>query len=921
MLTFHLKQVIKFNLRNKSRLILAVLVIGIAISTMFTLNGLLDVFGNNVTTSVLAQAPNADFAITSISSPYIYNYSTLVSKIEKNDSLVTAVTPRYSMDGGVFLTDSQGNSVVVPATIIAINLTEENQMGLGSFTPQINSLGVDECLVVGSFGSQLLAQAQNTRISVSMHLTANLSVTHTLTIKSQVEQNKKFSSLNQNLIIIDYNTLNSFNLSTTATSLLGLFSDHNSFYSINSIDSINQNGVQRGTQIQNIIGYHYTVNLLILKALTASQTSLNGDRVLVNLIGLIVLILSTILIFSMMNSSFKDLTHEYGIYKSLGLKNKWIFLNAFWNSVVIGFLGIMVGFVLGFIFINYANSSLGAVNVLIDISPTTFLYILGVGILMILFSGLYPAYVVSKKDVLVSLDMSRAESTDFQGRVVSYRFKLLNLKNVFLGLVLLSVGVYSFVILPSLSHSGDLNLQTDVFILVLISALMGLIFIISGLFGPVLQNVISRVLSFFFPKVGFATNLFLRKSGNRNSSNAVIFAICLAFIFFLNVLIAVSFNGAIYNLQSQIGADAIINTPQVDGTSYSAEIYNYTESYSGIVSGFVTNSGFYNLIGSTVSVGDDINFNSFSPAIYGVTTNLPDALMNQIIAYPGSNFTAVGNNNTIVICGSLARALNLNIGDTLRLDVQSPIQANQLKYGKTLQVKVVAIMKSLQGIPSISDNIADAPTSPVFIGQQTWQNIVKANSGFNDTNHFIFDEQIHSIFIKDTGANLKNFENQIFIKFGSNANIIDYQDQLNGLERGLSVIENVLTLILSFSTIIALFAVISSTVSFINESKGEIAIMKALGIKERQITLIFMAESVIVCTTASLLGSIAGYLTGYLDYYPETLITSQPLELVLPPLFIIFTFGLVILFAILGSYFPARRVYKIDTIQNLTLKV
>ena len=326
------------------------------------------------------------------------------------------------------------------------------------------------------------------------------------------------------------------------------------------------------------------------------------------------------------------------------------------------------------------------------------------------------------------------------------------------------------------------------------------------------------------------------------------------------------------------------------------------------------------MIGSTVSVGDDINFNSYNPGIYGVSTNLPDALMNQIIAYPGSNFTAVGNNDTIVICGSLARALNLNIGDTLRLNVQSPIQTNQLKYGKSFEVKVVAIMVSLQGIPSISDNIADAPSSPVFIGQQTWQTIVKANSGFNDTNNFVFQQEIQSIFIKDKGADLHTFENQIFIKFGSKASVIDYQDQLNGLKRGLSLVENVLTLILSFSTIIALFAVISSTVSFINESKGEIAIMKALGIKGRQITLIFMAESVIVSTTASLLGSIAGYLTGYLEYYPASLATSEPLELVIPPAFIIFTFFLVILFAIIGSYFPARRVYKIDTIQNLTIK-
>ena len=494
---------------------------------------------------------------------------------------------------------------------------------------------------------------------------------------------------------------------------------------------------------------------------------------------------------------------------------------------------------------------------------------------MIVFSGLYPAYIVSKKDILVALDISKSESTDFQGRVESYRFKAVNLKNVLIGMVLLSAGLLLFVILPYINHSYDQTTISDVYISLLVASLIGFIFIISGLFGPLLQKGISWILTLLSPKIGFATKLLLRKSGNKNSSNAVIFAICLAFIFFLNVLIAVSINYAIFNLQSQIGADAIINTPQINGQSYSEEVYNFSSTYPGLVTGFVTGNGFYNLIGSTVRVGDGVDFNSYTPAIYGVSTNLPDALMNQISSYSGSNFTAVANNNTIVICGSLAKSLGISIGDKLRLDVVSTIQANEIKYGKTLQVQVVAIMTALQGIPSISDNVAEAAGSPVFIGQQTWQTIVQPNSGFNETNHFVFNQQIQSIFVKNKGADLKSFENQIFIKFGSKATIIDYQEQLDTLTRALSIISNVLTLILSFSTIIALFAVISSTVSFINESKPEIAIMKALGIKENQISLIFTAESVIVSLTASLLGSLAGYLTGYMDYYPTSLASSQ----------------------------------------------
>ena len=93
--------------------------------------------------------------------------------------------------------------------------------------------------------------------------------------------------------------------------------------------------------------------------------------------------------------------------------------------------------------------------------------------------------------------------------------------------------------------------------------------------------------------------------------------------------------------------------------------------------------------------------------------------------------------------------------------------------------------------------------------------------------------------------------------------------------------------------------------------------MKAIGLKEKQIKLIFTLEAVIISSTASLLGSIAGYFTGYLAEFTNSLEQNRPMQIVFPPEIIIITFGLVILFSIIGSYFPAKRIYKIDTIRNL----
>ena len=918
MFRFHIKQVIKFNYKNKFRLILAVLVIGLAISTMLTLNGLLDIFSKNITTTMIDQLPEADFSIQAQDDFYIYNTSLLSNQINTID-FVADTTSRYSIDAGLLLYDSNNSIFTIPTQIIAINLTKETEMNLGSFNPIVNSLQANECIVVGNFGKQLLKAQEkyDNELNVSMLLKPSLPVNLTLTIKAQAEQNKKFYTNLQNLIIIDYNTLEQFNMSTTATSLLGLFKDHDEFYSLDQIEQIDQLAIKRGSEIQDKIGYDYKVSLLVLLALSASIQDLSGQRLIINLIGLIMVLLSTILIYSIMNTSFKDLTHEYGIYKAIGLKDKWVFFNALINTFLIGILGLFAGFFLGFIFITLANSSLGDINVFVQINVETFIYIIVIGSIMILVSGLHPAYVSSKKNVLVAIDITRIESTDFQGRIESFRFSLINKKNIWRGFQLSSLGLLLFVLLPWLSHTFDQSFVNNIGILLIIMALIGFIFIISGFFGPLLQKILSKLFTFFFPKIGFATNLLLRKTGNKNTSNAIIFAISLAFVFFLNTLQATSINGSIYSLQRQVGSDLVLYAPQVNGESISKELYNFTKEYKGINSGFITTNGFYGIIGANIQIGDNIQFYSLRPAIYGVSKDLPLALMNEVGFYQQSNYSQIDDNNTIIISGSMARAFKVGIGDSLRIDVSSPIKANNEKYGKILQFTIVAIMKSLPGFPEISDNIEDISKAPVFIGKQSWQTIVKANPGFNESSSIVFEDYIQRILVKNNNADLNDFKNQIFLKFGSRTYIVDFQERLNTLLNNLQGSTLILTIILSFSTLIAFFAVITSTISYVNESKREIAVMKAIGLKEKEIKLIFTLQSVIISFTASLLGSFAGYLTGYLAEFNNSLYQDRPLMLVYPPVFVIFTFSLVIIFAIIGSYIPARKIYHIDTIKNL----
>ena len=128
---------------------------------------------------------------------------------------------------------------------------------------------------------------------------------------------------------------------------------------------------------------------------------------------------------------------------------------------------------------------------------------------------------------------------------------------------------------------------------------------------------------------------------------------------------------------------------------------------------------------------------------------------------------------------------------------------------------------------------------------------------------------------------------------------------------------NALTIILSLSVIISLFAVLSSTSSAVTESKHDIGILKALGLKNRIIISIFILETIIITIVSTVLGGLAGYTTGIMLAYQNSVNGNYPLPLVGFPPTIIFTYIFSLILAIIGAYIPSRAINKINVIDIL----
>jgi lipoprotein-releasing system permease protein len=98
---------------------------------------------------------------------------------------------------------------------------------------------------------------------------------------------------------------------------------------------------------------------------------------------------------------------------------------------------------------------------------------------------------------------------------------------------------------------------------------------------------------------------------------------------------------------------------------------------------------------------------------------------------------------------------------------------------------------------------------------------------------------------------------------------MDWRELNHNLFTALEVQKVILSLVIATIIFVAAFNVIATLIMVVLEKKREIAILKAMGAKDRSILAIFLVQGIVIGLVGTLLGIIiGGALTGYLSVYP-----------------------------------------------------
>jgi lipoprotein-releasing system permease protein len=115
------------------------------------------------------------------------------------------------------------------------------------------------------------------------------------------------------------------------------------------------------------------------------------------------------------------------------------------------------------------------------------------------------------------------------------------------------------------------------------------------------------------------------------------------------------------------------------------------------------------------------------------------------------------------------------------------------------------------------------------------------------------------------------------------------------------------------------FGIFNILMTIIYEKMPDIAILKAMGYRDRDIRRVFLIESIAIGTTGGLLGLLLGFIAskivGMIPLNIQGFVSVQYLIINFNPMFYLAAFGFALVSTTVAGYFPARKAARFDPVE------
>ena len=822
----------------------------------------------------------------------------------------------------------------------------------GNETDEIieSKLGFGECILLEK-AAELLEVDEGDTIHMEY-----LDYTLDVVVSEICVQDLKFMHFETALVLLNLEEVQSFiNREGQINYIMGTIENREVVYNARNIDETTLRLRKIGSDIQERLDINqFEVTLPKLEELEAREFNLLSITILFWFITLLSMLITGILINSILSTSIEERIREFGIIRVVGGKKDFPVKMVIFEGLLLGLIGSLLGVIIGMAFAEplaimlFASVDSDVSQMVFVIQPSTILIAFSIGIVIPVIVSILPAYKAGKMDLIKSI-------TPFQPKEEGWEIskeESANVKSFIIGLSIASMGMLMFILLPRVIITGEFMLIASLFIGLLAAILLGMV-LVSIAIIPYLQKLMLGIISPFIKRYASIIRISLNRYRRRNTGTIIMFAISFSFIFFNTSISEMQSENLAMSLRFQYGSDLVIVNQglneddavtlemvealrTIKGVDKVAYTLHNTFDYQAIISVVIETSGggdlqqsssaeqnirdlfeYYTTVQNRkfrVTAGDISGHDEIVCGFIGIDEDFVELIDKDLLIWespeddPDYSFDKMfDKNNTVIIAQSIASILGVEeVGEEIRLIFYDPSIEND--PGKAMLFTIAGISGGIPGFWNFRSSETSAYGGGVMVSLENYMRLMDVENP--EEPNMIIDKVFINLrdnseeSIEETKEDIRNlFQDSNFI-------IDDAISKINYIEEANERQSLIMEIILGFTIVICIFGLVSTMYAILLERKFEIGILRAIGLKAKNVRNMFLIESLIIMLSAGLMGMAIGTYTAYLLQSNTALFSEMPLVFVFPLETFLRVFIISITVSIIGMYLILLKLSK-----------
>ncbi|MBN2001835.1 MAG: ABC transporter permease [Anaerolineae bacterium] len=683
----------------------------------------------------------------------------------------------------------------------------------------------------------------------------------------------------------------------------------------------------------------YTFSLLKAQMLDETDVVFSVLRSISAVYGFLVMGVVGLLIYSIVNTNVEERRRDLAFLRILGAKQHHLFSMVMIEVAIIGALGVGFGLIGGQAFsfwvvspianalINNAGGEIAELGLEFHMAVTTAAMIRASVIAMVVLglSALAPARKAATTKVRYAINPGSADNIQIED-LAKLRSRKFDVRIVIAGIVLTIMWLIIFIGNNFLYVQGNESIVSIFMFGGMALLVIGVSLLFYALTIP-FERILIAINSILAPRLTFfaGPNLIRAKQRNTIISLMVVFSATLPT--FLGTMTALEQRNYDTTARFNNGSPIIASISRW-GWYYFGNWNNEDNLKPSFMEEFLNVPGIEKAVGLTGSyssnVTNRVTLRNAAVQVQGLTGSLDGIVYGDLTEYadggPEMFKTILAEPDTIILGSGYAEYMDVRVGDNIRVP----------GAGKDhiATMRVIGLIERMPGFEGLSrnENYVRWGQSPGFVSLDTYIRLTTdptqetlCVTGICTAAELERPLITHILATTARGADETEvvsdlrelFADKAYMWIQSTAEDIRTTEQSMRTMRVLMLIMTVLSFVTS---IFGVFAVVYVAVYV---RRMEIGMLKAIGMRRRNLVGAFALESVMMTVSASLAGVTAGTILGYVFYISNNMMRNTPTHLTFDWMTVTAILIMVVLASVISAALAARNTVRRKVTQIL----